>query len=305
MREAVVTVSVIPDGPAVQPHGRIRNPADQMRCRRTFYSSTHLRRGLAPATDIWMPDHAMALARPAVRHDGSGCLSHLPLLASSRTRPKADDPGPGRHCVCGFCPERTSYAPGSPVPGRSSRLPGMTRGEAWVLSPPLWVQRPPASERREALALTLGCHACEGRHPVSAGADGGAKADASRRGALAAVPRPDFDRPSVLDPGLRLRRNRDDICGLGLRGCVLPAALGTNGPPGRAMLVRGDGRGWDDSRGPGLEPIRRSTGPRPRSRAARCPRPRSSHRPHRGHWCCGPGLQPGRCGSPWCGRCGR
>ncbi|SOC26119.1 hypothetical protein SAMN05421512_11596 [Stappia indica] len=89
---------------------------------------------------------------------------------------------------------------------------------------------PLASVRREALRHLHSCHTCEGRHPVSAGACGFAKADASRRRAFAAVTRSEPNRSGVLDPGLRLRRNRDDTRCVGARGRVLAAALETNRP---------------------------------------------------------------------------
>ena len=51
----------------------------------------------------------------------TGALLLMPLPASSRTRPKADDPGSGRYGGRGMIPERTSYALGSPVPARRWR----------------------------------------------------------------------------------------------------------------------------------------------------------------------------------------
>ena len=59
-------------------------------------------------------------------------LTHMPLPASSRTRPQAEDPGPGRHGGCGFVRECLRKALGSPIPGRGFALPGMTNREDCV-----------------------------------------------------------------------------------------------------------------------------------------------------------------------------
>ena len=73
--------------------------------------------------------------------------------------------------------------------------------------------------RREAVAFAhpaLGCHACEGRHPVSAGTGRFAKASPQpRQETREATSKLRPHDPGLLDPGLRLRRNRDDILWMG------------------------------------------------------------------------------------------
>jgi len=58
-----------------------------------------------------------------------GCFCCTPSPASSRTRPKTEDPGPESHSGCGFGPERSGNALGSPVPGRAA-LAREDEGEA-------------------------------------------------------------------------------------------------------------------------------------------------------------------------------
>ena len=68
---------------------------------RSIDFAKHGKRGLTPAADIWMPDHARTLPRPAVRHDGSvRQMMRLASLSSFRARPKADDPEPASHGTC-------------------------------------------------------------------------------------------------------------------------------------------------------------------------------------------------------------
>ena len=67
---------------------------------RSIDFAKHGKRGLTPAADIWMPDHARTLPRPAVRHDGS--VRQMMRLASLRHSGQgaADDPEPASHGVC-------------------------------------------------------------------------------------------------------------------------------------------------------------------------------------------------------------
>ena len=96
-----------------------------------------------------------------------------------------------------------------------------------------------------------GCHACEGRHPVSAGAGGGVKLAAS--GVPAAVGDPVA--PSRLDPrdlwllgpGLRLRRNRDDRLSVGFVRARPRHRSGSQWPP--ALRLRAAGVTSEGARG--------------------------------------------------------
>ena len=89
-----------------------------------------------------------------------------------------------------------------------------------------------------------GCHTCEGRYPVSAGMGRFAQAvPQPRRGALAATSRLGPHDLGLLDPGLRLRRNRDDRRSVGARRRVSSNRSGNEWAPARAALGRGDSRG--------------------------------------------------------------
>ena len=87
------------------------------------------------------------------------------------------------------------------------------------------------------------------RRQVSSIRRGGWRAKPAATGGPAAAPKLNANRSGLLDPGLRLRRNRDDIlwregARKGLR--ALTAALATNGP--RRALARGRGNGRGDAR---------------------------------------------------------
>ena len=117
--------------------------------------------------------------------EDGGSVAHAlqPLPPSSRTRLKAEDPGPESHRGCGVVPEYLRKALGSPVPGRAALArDDETRG---------W---------------------CEGGSYRLSG---------------------------VLDPGLRLRRNRDDTRCVEFARACLRRRSGSQWVPGRSSRLPG------------------------------------------------------------------
>ena len=67
---------------------------------RSIDFAKHGKRGLTPAADIWMPDHARTLPRPAVRHDGSVRQMMRPASLSSFRARRSRDPEPASYSAC-------------------------------------------------------------------------------------------------------------------------------------------------------------------------------------------------------------